>query len=207
MVEQPTTHTTLEPVRLRTAAPPVHPRGAVFLDRDGVLNDVRGAGDASLPPRRIEELAIASDAPSSVDRLRAAGFVLIVVTNQPDVARGTMTLDAAVQVTGAVADALALDDGYVCAHDGPDGCDCRKPRPGMLTRAGRDWDLALDHCWLIGDRWVDVAAAEGAGVRPVLLERSYSWDRSGGANAPPGLTPEFRGATLGACVSYVLAGS
>ena len=195
----------LDPVRVGTSAP--RPRGtaAVFLDRDGVVNDVRGAGDVSLPPRTVDEIVIARDAPDEVRRLQQAGYVLIVVTNQPDVARGSIDREVALQVTRQVVTTLALDDGYVCMHDGPDGCDCRKPRPGMLLRAAADWDLDLDQCWLIGDRWVDVAAAQRAGVRPVLLEASYSWQPAGGADPPDDLAPLFCGPTLASCVSFVLA--
>ena len=195
----------LDPARVGTSAPGGRGTAAVFLDRDGVLNDVRGTGDVSLPPRTMDEIAIAREAPVEIARLRAAGFVLIVVTNQPDVARGTIERDVALAITREVMNALALDDGYVCVHDGGDGCDCRKPRPGMLLRAARDWGLALDQCWMIGDRWVDVAAAEQAGVHPVLLEAAYSWQPSGGTNPPGNLTLAFRGDTLSSCVSFVLS--
>jgi D-glycero-D-manno-heptose 1,7-bisphosphate phosphatase len=195
----------LDPARVGTSSPGGRGTAAVFLDRDGVLNDVRGAGDVSLPPRTIDEIAIAREAPAEIARLRDAGFVLIVVTNQPDVARGTIERDVALAITRAVMNTLALDDGYVCLHDGDDGCDCRKPRPGMLVRAAHEWGLALDQCWMIGDRWVDIAAARQASVRPVLLEAAYSWQPAGGARPPQGLTPEFRGETLSSCVSHVLS--
>jgi D-glycero-D-manno-heptose 1,7-bisphosphate phosphatase len=195
----------LQPVRLGTKRPRPHERSAVFLDRDGVLNDVRGSGDASVPPRTLDEIAIARQARGETRRLRDAGFVLIVVTNQPDVARGTIDQETALKITRTVMDALDLDDGYVCVHDGHDGCACRKPRPGMLLRAARDWGLDLDHCWMIGDRWVDIAAAVQAGARPVLLETPYSWHPAGGASAPPTLAAESRGTTLEECVSFVLS--
>jgi D-glycero-D-manno-heptose 1,7-bisphosphate phosphatase len=195
----------LDPIRLGTASPRPHGPAAVFLDRDGVLNDVRGGGDISLPPRTIDEIIIARDARDATLRLRHAGFLLIVVTNQPDVARGTIDSDVAIEITRDVMNTLALDDGYVCIHDEGEGCECKKPRPGMLLRAAQDWGLALDHCWMIGDRWVDIAAAEGAGVRPVLLETQYSWQPSGGAGPPATLAPEFRGTTLTSCASFVLA--
>ena len=137
--------------------------------------------------------------------MQRAGFLLITVTNQPDVARGTIERSVALEITKYVMRALSLDDGYACLHDDSEGCDCRKPRPGMLLRAAGDWGLALDRCWMIGDRWVDIAAAERAGVRPVLLETTYSWQPSGGADPPTNLAPEFRGATLESCVSFVLS--
>src|SRR5262249_46451291 len=145
---------------------------AVFLDRDGVLNDVHGGPTIPLGPRSLAELSIAAGAPEAVNRLRAAGYALIVVTNQPDVRRGGQTLDTALTMTRRVVDLLALDDAYVCVHDTADGCPCRKPQPGLVLSAARDWDVVLAASALIGDRWVDVAAAHGAGVPGVLLERA-----------------------------------
>jgi len=179
-------------------------RRAVFFDRDGVLNDALGGPTMVLAPRSLAELSIAAEAPEAVRRLRAAGHVLIVVTNQPDVRRGEVTLETALAITRRVVEALALDDAYVCVHDGADGCPCRKPRPGLLLSAARDWDLVLGGSVLIGDRWVDVAAASNAGVPGVLLEREYSWGRAGGVSPPPGIPVAFRAATLTACVDFVL---
>lgn len=179
-------------------------RPAVFFDRDGVLNDALGGPTMTLAPRSLAELSIAGDAPGAVGRLRAAGYVLIVVTNQPDVRRGELTLETALAITRRVVEVLALDDAYVCVHDTGDGCPCRKPRPGLLRSAARDWDLVLGGSVLIGDRWVDVAAASHAGVPGVLLEREYSWGRSGGVSPPPGIPVAFRAPTLAACVDFVL---
>jgi len=90
-----------------------------------------------------------------------------------------------------------------CPHDGVDRC--RKPAPGMLLDLALEFDVDLTRSYMIGDRWVDIAAAERAGVRPVLLETTYSWQPSGGADPPTNLAPEFRGATLESCVSFVLS--
>lgn len=191
------------PIRLG-AGPVRRGRRAVFLDRDGVLNDALGGPTKALSPRSLGELSIAAEAPGAVRRLRDAGYVLIVVTNQPDVRRGGMTLDTALAITRRLVEVLALDDAYVCAHDTADGCPCRKPRPGLLLSAARDWDLALGASALIGDRWVDVAAAGNAGVPGVLLEREYSWGRAGGVYPPPDVAVAFRAPTLTACVDFVL---
>jgi D-glycero-D-manno-heptose 1,7-bisphosphate phosphatase len=177
----------------------------VFLDRDGVLNDVAGDGRVALSPRSIDEVRIAAGADAAVARLRAAGFVLVVVTNQPDVARGTLAESEAIAITASVVDALELDDAFVCTHDGPDGCGCRKPRPGLLTAARDAWALDLDRSWLIGDRWVDVGAAAAAGVRAVLLERDYSMDAAGGVAPPAATRPDLVRATLDNAVTAILA--
>jgi D-glycero-D-manno-heptose 1,7-bisphosphate phosphatase len=130
--------------------------------------------------------------------------VLLVVTNQPDVARGTTSRDAAMAITEHVVMSLGLEDGYLCLHDRPDGCNCRKPEPGMLVAAARDWNVTLETSWLIGDRWVDIAAAHAAGVRSVLLDRPYSWSASGGIGPRADLSAGIRGATLSECVDRLL---
>ena len=125
----------LEPIRVRDADPPRRRarRPAVFLDRDGVLNQVPGDGSRASSPRDETELRLVPGAPEAVRRLAGAGYLLVVVTNQPDVARGGMPFATAIALTRSVVDRLGLDDGYLCPHDGPDGCPCRKPAGGMLT--------------------------------------------------------------------------
>ena len=137
-------------------------------------------------------------------RLHEMGLPLIVVTNQPDVARGLMTAEVAEALTRSTMEQLQLDDAYVCPHDGPDRCSCRKPGPGMLLAARRDWALDLGSSWLVGDRWVDIGAAQAAGVRSVLLESPYSWDPSGGVAPPPGLEPTLVAADLTAAVNAIV---
>ena len=175
-----------QPVRVGSGATTPRGRGpsAVFLDRDGVLNETGGDGSNAASPRSVAELRVVDGVERAVERLHAEGHLLIVVTNPPDVARGKITLETAVEMTRVVVDILGLDDGFVCVHDGTDGCRCRKPLPGLLEAAAVFWDIDLRRSWLIGDRWVDIAAAHAAGVRGVLLERAYSTAPAGGV-APP----------------------
>jgi D-glycero-D-manno-heptose 1,7-bisphosphate phosphatase len=168
----------------------VRPGAAVFLDRDGVLNDTTpqpGRPGRAGSPRSVDEVVIGADVAPAMTRLRAHGFRLVAITNQPDVARGTLPRDVALAVTDGVVRDLDLDDAYVCLHDGPDGCRCRKPAPGALLEAASTWRLDLDASWMIGDRWVDVAAGNAAGVRTILLERRYSREPSGGVACPADL--------------------
>jgi D-glycero-D-manno-heptose 1,7-bisphosphate phosphatase len=197
--------TDLVPVQLRPRSTPPPGASAVFLDRDGVLNDVMGDGRTASSPRSVGELRIADAAPDAVAALRAAGYRLIVVTNQPDVARGNLPLADALAMTGSVVDALGLDDAFVCPHDSGDGCGCRKPKPGLLSAASAAWEIDLATSWLIGDRWVDIAAANAAGVRSVLLRRAYSMDPAGGVAADLAASiPDHTGDTLAAAVGAVL---
>lgn len=177
---------------------------AVFLDRDGILNEMVVDGAAARPPRSTHEVRITAEARAGVQRLQARGHLLLVVTNQPDVRRGSLALADAMEVTSAVVDSLGLDDAYLCPHDQRDGCECRKPRAGMLVRAREDWAIDLTRAWLIGDRWVDVAAGIAAGARTLLLEGPDSWAPSGGVDAPPDLHPDRVFPTLRKCVDHLL---
>ena len=176
---------------------------AVFLDRDGVLDQVDPNGWG---PLTLSDLQMLDEAPDAVRRLRGANFVTVVVTNQPDVARGSLTLATANAINDQVQQEAGVDFVYTCFHDGDD-CPCRKPRPGMLLDAAADLDLDLDRSWLIGDRWVDIEAGRAAGVRTVLLEAPYSWQPTGAGAPPDGLLPLHRAGSLGDCVDFVLAGS
>src|SRR5690348_14358861 len=112
-------------------------RRAVFLDRDGVLNEAVVRGGKPYPPQTVDAVVMLADAPAALASLKTLGFFLVVVTNQPDVARGTQTRATVDAINGALSARLPLDAIYVCEHDG-DGCHCRKPKPGMLTDAARD---------------------------------------------------------------------
>jgi D-glycero-D-manno-heptose 1,7-bisphosphate phosphatase len=171
-------------------------RAAVFLDRDGVLVESLVAPDGvARPPASLDDTVLTPDAKSATSMLRDAGFVLVVVTNQPDVPRNITPLGVVEAINRLVVDQLGLDAVYACLHDG-DSCECRKPKPGMLTGAARDLELDLPASWLIGDRWVDIGAAAAAGVRSVLLERDYSWRQAGGVLPPADLHPDFTVAAL-----------
>ncbi len=147
-------------------------RRAAFLDRDGVLNRAIVRDGRPYAPRRLEEFEVLPEAPEAVARLKAAGLLVIVVTNQPDVARGLV----AGEVLGAMHDrlraAVALDDVRVCI--GEEGCACYKPKPGMLLDAARDWGIDLNASVMIGDRWRDIGAGRAAGCRTIFVDRGYA---------------------------------
>jgi len=142
-------------------------RRAVFLDRDGVL--VRAFPDGA-PMTELELLPGVDDACA---QLRASGFVLIVVTNQPDVARGLIergVVDAQHEWLRSV---LPLEEIVVCMHDDSDACACRKPLPGMLIDSAHRHGVALEASVMVGDRWRDVEAGHAAGCRTVFLDHGY----------------------------------
>ena len=151
----------------------------VFLDRDGVLNRAVLREGRPYPPASVEELVIDAGTPALLQTLRDAGFVLVGVTNQPDVARGRQTKDRVDAINATVRQTLPLDDLRVCWHDDGDACECRKPKPGLLVAAARDHGIDLTRSFMIGDRWSDVLAGARAGCRTVLIGTGYGEAASG----------------------------
>ena len=149
-------------------------RPAVFLDRDGVLNRAFVKGGVSHPPAHLGEFELLPGVPEALARLRAAGFALVVVTNQPDVARGTQSRQRVEEMNEHVRSTLPVLGVLACYHDDADGCACRKPKPGMLLEAARRWQLDLRRSFMVGDRWSDVVAGQTAGCRAVLVQTPTS---------------------------------
>jgi D-glycero-D-manno-heptose 1,7-bisphosphate phosphatase len=147
---------------------------AVFLDRDGVLNRVVWRDGKVASPRRLSEFAIESEAPAALAALKAAGFKLFVVTNQPDVRRGLMTDETLDSIHAALAMSLPVDAIAACRHDNADGCGCRKPKPGLLTDLAETWGVDLTASFMVGDQDRDVACGRAAGCATVLLARPYN---------------------------------
>jgi D-glycero-D-manno-heptose 1,7-bisphosphate phosphatase len=148
-------------------------RRAVFLDRDGVINRAVVRDGLPYPPADWAELEILPGVAAALNALKAQGFVLLVVTNQPDVARGTVSRATVDEIHCRLQDILPIDRVYACCHDSGDGCDCRKPRPGMLLQGARDFDIDLPASWLVGDRWRDCDAGRAAGVRAIFIDGGY----------------------------------
>jgi D-glycero-D-manno-heptose 1,7-bisphosphate phosphatase len=145
----------------------------VFLDRDGVVNRAVVVDGRPLPPRSAEELELLPGVADACTVLRDAGFALVVVTNQPDIARGTTTREAVDEIHAVLRRQVTVDDIVVCPHDDADRCDCRKPKPGMLLDAAHRHDIDLTRSFMVGDRWRDVDAGRAAGSRTVFVDRGY----------------------------------
>jgi len=157
-------------------------RPAVFLDRDGVLNRVVMRDGKAASPRTVEELEIEPDAPATLAALKAAGYLLLVVTNQPDVRRGLMSGEALRALHARLAELLPVDDIAACLHDNADGCHCRKPKPGLVLDLAERHGVDLGRSWLIGDQDRDIACGKGANCRTILLEREYNSGIGSGAD-------------------------
>lgn len=149
-------------------------RPAIFLDRDGVLNEVELRHGTPHPPAAVEQLRLLPGVTEACYRLRELGFALVVVTNQPDIARGKQTRDEVDRMHEALRARLPLDEIVVCAHDDVDDCPCRKPRPGMILDAAARLNLDLAASACVGDRWRDVGAGKRAGVMAIFVDRGYA---------------------------------
>jgi D-glycero-D-manno-heptose 1,7-bisphosphate phosphatase len=158
------------------------PRSAVFLDRDGVLNEAVVIDGRPHPPDSVNDLIVRPDAIDACQRLHDAGLLLMVVTNQPDIARGRQTWEGVDAINAELRRRLPLDDVRVCPHDDIDQCGCRKPAPGLLVDGAIAWNIDLRKSVMVGDRWRDLEAGKRAGCAVILIQRNYS-DESAIASA------------------------
>ena len=133
----------------------------------------------------------------ALGRLRRSGFFLVVVTNQPDVARGRQMRETVEEMHGRLRSELPLDDVLTCYHDDADDCECRKPRPGLIKRAAQQYSIDLSQSFLIGDRWRDIDAGASAGCKTILIDRGY-------AERPPASIPDARVGSLPEAVNWIL---
>ena len=146
---------------------------AAFLDRDGVINRAFVRGGRPYAPRTVEEFELLPGVTEAVGALRAAGFLVVVVTNQPDVATGLQRREDVDAMHERIRREVGVDDIRVCFHVDADACACRKPKPGMLLDAAADWGVDLAHSFMIGDRWRDVHAGHAAGCRAIFIDYGY----------------------------------
>jgi len=149
-------------------------RSAVFLDRDGVINRTFIRDGTPHPPVSLRDLEILPHVPEALSALKAQGYSLVVVTNQPDVGAGKMARPAVEGIHAHLLKELPIDAVKVCYHVEADSCSCRKPRPGMLLEAAREFKIDLVRSSLVGDRWRDVGAAQAAGCRAYFIDWGYA---------------------------------
>ena len=148
-------------------------RRAVFLDRDGVLIETAVRNGKPYAITETDPAIVIDGVPEACARLKAAGFLLVLVTNQPDVARGTTSAGFVERTNNTLKAELGLDDVRACCHQASDQCHCRKPKPGMLTDAAAPMAIDLPASIMVGDRWSDVEAGRSAGCKTVLIDRRY----------------------------------
>lgn len=148
---------------------------AVFLDRDGVINRALVRNGKPYPPCSLSEFEILPGVVEACARLKNAGFLLVVATNQPDVGRGTIAREMIEAVHKHMSQVLPLDRVEVCYHPGKGAseCDCRKPKPGMLLRAARELGIDPQRSFMVGDRWRDIDCGHAAGCTTLFIDYGY----------------------------------
>ena len=160
---------------LEARLPSVVLKRAVFLDRDGVINRALVREGKPYPPSSLQEFEILPGVTEACAKLKEAGFLLVVATNQPDVGRGTLQQTVVESLHSYMMSVLPLDRIEVCYHPGQgvSECDCRKPRPGMLLRAARELRVDLERSFMVGDRWRDIDCGGAAGCVTMLIDYGY----------------------------------
>ncbi len=136
---------------------------AVFLDRDGVINANLVRDGKPVAPTTLDEFRIFPDAAAATRRLKDAGFLLIVVTNQPDVRTGLTPKATMEAMHDRIHALMPIDDFETCLHTEADNCACRKPKPGLLLQAAAKHNIDLSRSVMVGDRWRDILAGQTAG--------------------------------------------
>lgn len=149
-------------------------RKAIFLDRDGVINRVLVPGGKPMSPRRFEDFRVRDGVGEALNAFRALGFLNIIITNQPDISRGLMETTELAKMHDYLTNKLPIDDIFVCPHDDKDGCDCRKPKPGLIRQAEAKLGIDLKASYVIGDTQRDMGAGSAAGCRTALLITPYN---------------------------------
>jgi D-glycero-D-manno-heptose 1,7-bisphosphate phosphatase len=147
---------------------------AVFLDRDGVINKAHMVDGKPYPPRNLDELELIPGVDQAILQLRDRGYFCIVVTNQPDVARGRTSKETVESINQFLIQHLAIHEIISCYHDDHENCGCRKPKPGSLLKAALKYNINLNKSFMVGDRWRDIEAGQNAGCKTFFIDYQYN---------------------------------
>jgi D-glycero-D-manno-heptose 1,7-bisphosphate phosphatase len=186
---------------------------AVFLDRDGVLNEQIFNPDTNEyePPHRPEDVKLYPSTIPCLRKLHGAGYELFLISNQPDYAKGKVTLESLEEVNKKFlfilsSERISFRDFYYC-FDHPNGivkeysfvCECRKPEPYFLLKAQKDHSIDLAESWMVGDRDTDIECGRAARVRTILINDPHSADKRGKSN------PDFTVKDLSEATKIILS--
>lgn len=147
---------------------------AVFLDRDGVIIKSLAVNGRPVSIKSFSEVEILPGVQNALNHLRESGFELVVVTNQPDVARGKISLEMVEEIHSYLQIELDLPHIYACFHDDSHKCHCRKPMPGLLLQAANDLNIELNSSFMVGDRWRDIDAGFNAGCKCFFIPNFFN---------------------------------
>ena len=150
---------------------------AVFLDRDGVINRSIVVRGVPTPPTNIQNVEILEGVKEAIELMRGHGLIPIVITNQPDVARGKVSQNRVEKINSFIGSTVNIEEFYTCFHDDLDKCECRKPAPGLIFQASMKLGVDIPNSYLVGDRWKDIEAGQKAGCKTFFIDYSYSEKR------------------------------
>ena len=145
----------------------------VFIERDGVLNKVRVERQHQVSPTLLNEFQVNTEVIPGLEKLKAAGLLLIATTNQPGISHGHLNRREMDRMHDLLRRVLPLDDIFVCPHAEADRCPCRKPKTGLFTEAKFKWRMDLDRSFVISDKWQDAEAARQAGCTSLMIESPW----------------------------------
>ena len=149
---------------------------AIFLDRDGIINHVVYHKDVNKPssPWKIEEFKLIKNIKKPLEELTKMGFLLFIISNQPDIARGNVKKGTTEEINKILYEKFPIKEIKFCPHDDRDNCDCRKPKPGMILELSKKWNIDLEKSFLIGDSWKDIEASKKADCTGILVDKEYN---------------------------------
>ncbi|TRZ83053.1 HAD family hydrolase [bacterium] len=148
---------------------------ALFIDRDGILNHTVRRDGKCVSPRTFKEFRLKEGIKEFTQEIKKK-FLIIVVTNQPDIARGFMKTEDLDKMHHLLLKDCLVDKIFVCPHDDKDNCSCRKPKAGMLIEAAEKWQIDLKKSFIVGDSWKDIGAGKNAGCKTILWQTDYNQD-------------------------------
>lgn len=149
-------------------------RSGVFLERDGILNRASVERGTQRTPLTLDEFQIIPEVVAPLKKLKAAGYMLLVTTNQPGLSRGYQCRRELDRMHELLRRQLPVDDILVCPHDETDRCPCRKPQPGLFTEAAFKWHLDLERSFVVSDKWQDARAAHLTGCTSLLVRSPWN---------------------------------
>lgn len=147
---------------------------AVFLDRDGVINKAIVRSGIPYPPYTLSDFKILPSVKEALTNLKSKGYKLIVISNQPDVARGSLKKTTVEKFNSILLASLPIDEIMCCYHDDSDNCNCRKPKPGFIFSSAKKYKIDLSRSFMIGDRWRDIDAGKAAGCITIFIDYDYN---------------------------------
>lgn len=146
---------------------------AFFFDRDGILNKSIIKNRKPYSPRIPQDLILNREVLSFIKKLKKKGFLIFVVSNQPDIKSGKLSNYSLKVMNSIIKKYFLIDEIYICPHGKNDNCECRKPKPGMLIEASKKWNIDLKKSFLVGDRWKDISAGTIMNCTTIFIDYNY----------------------------------